>query len=63
MLIRREAKPPPIGDDLAEEMVDFYIELAILVFAVTSQKNYFKKVGCCLWEGIIYGIVHPATWV
>jgi hypothetical protein len=39
ILIRRGTKPPPFGDELTEEMVDFYIELATLAFGVSI--NYF----------------------
>lgn len=34
LLIRRDARPPPIGKELAEEMIDFYVELIIILFAV-----------------------------
>lgn len=34
LLLRRDSKPAPTGSELAEEMVDFFGEFTILLYAV-----------------------------
>lgn len=34
LLIRRDSKPAPTGSAMAEAMIDFYIELILLLFSV-----------------------------
>lgn len=36
LLVRRDSKPAPTGSAMAEAMVDFYIELILLLFSVNT---------------------------
>ena len=36
LLVRRDSKPAPTGSAMAEAMVDFYIELILLLFSVNE---------------------------
>ena len=53
LLVNRDAKPVPVGDDLAEEMINFYIELVFIVFGV----------GCVVWEKIVFDEVHIISYI
>lgn len=43
LLLRRDSKPAPTGSELAEEMVDFFGEFTILLYAVYTL-NYIRLV-------------------
>lgn len=34
LLLRRDSKPAPLGSELAEEMIDFYGEFTLIIYAV-----------------------------
>jgi len=34
LLLRRDSKPAPTGSAMAEAMIDFYIELILMLFSV-----------------------------
>lgn len=34
LLLKRDAKPPPTGSAMAEAMIEFYIELVLIVYSV-----------------------------
>ncbi|CAK82674.1 unnamed protein product (macronuclear) [Paramecium tetraurelia] len=53
LLVRRDSKPAPTGSAMAEAMVDFYIELILLLFSL----------GCTFWEWVNYDEVHILTWL
>ncbi|CAK66150.1 unnamed protein product (macronuclear) [Paramecium tetraurelia] len=53
LLIRRDSKPAPTGSAMAEAMIDFYIELILLLFSL----------GCTFWEWVNYDKVHILTWL
>ncbi|CAD8121477.1 unnamed protein product [Paramecium sonneborni] len=53
LLIRRDSKPAPTGSAMAEAMIDFYIELILLLFSL----------GCTFWEWVNYDQVHYLTWL
>ncbi|CAD8126273.1 unnamed protein product [Paramecium sonneborni] len=53
LLLRRDSKPAPTGSAMAEAMIDFYIELILLLFSL----------GCTLWEWINYDEIHILTWI
>lgn len=37
LLLRRDSKPAPTGSDMAEEMVDFFGEFTLLLYAVYKK--------------------------
>lgn len=51
LITNRYYRPADLNDDLVEEMVDFYIEVSMVVFAS----------GCAIWEKTIYGEIYPVT--
>ncbi|CAK82673.1 unnamed protein product (macronuclear) [Paramecium tetraurelia] len=53
IVLRRDSKPAPTGSAMAEAMVDFYIELILLLFSL----------GCTFWEWVNYDKVHILTWL
>lgn len=53
LLLRRYSRGPPIGEGLPDEMVDFYVELTILMFST----------GNCIWQFLIFNKIHFLTWI
>ncbi|CAD8106767.1 unnamed protein product [Paramecium sonneborni] len=53
LLLRRDSKPLPTGSDMAQAMVEFYIDLSILLYSL----------GNCIWEYIIFETMHWSTWI
>ena len=39
LLLRRQSKPPPTGSAMVEAMVEFYVELILIIFSVIPQIN------------------------
>ncbi|CAD8062591.1 unnamed protein product [Paramecium sonneborni] len=52
LLLKRQARNAPLGKQLAEEMIDLYIELTLLLFAA----------GNCIWQKVVVGEIHPIVW-
>ncbi|CAD8147633.1 unnamed protein product [Paramecium octaurelia] len=52
LLIYRYSKGPTIGSQLADEQVDTYIELAILLFSI----------GNCIWQVLLQDEIHYLVW-
>ncbi|CAD8174102.1 unnamed protein product [Paramecium pentaurelia] len=53
LLLRRDSKPAPTGSEMAEEMIDFFGEFTLLLYAI----------GCLVWETILNETIFPLTWV
>ncbi|CAK64281.1 unnamed protein product (macronuclear) [Paramecium tetraurelia] len=52
LLLRRDSKPAPTGSEMAEEMIDFFGEFTLLIYAI----------GCLVWESILNDAIFPLTW-
>ncbi|CAD8109214.1 unnamed protein product [Paramecium primaurelia] len=52
LLLRRQSKNAPLGKQLAEEMIDLYIELTLLLFAA----------GNCIWQKVVVGEINAIVW-
>ncbi|CAD8065296.1 unnamed protein product [Paramecium sonneborni] len=53
LLVYRYSKGPTIGSQLAAEMVDTYIEFAILLFSI----------GNCIWQSLLQVEIHFLVWI
>ncbi|CAD8187902.1 unnamed protein product [Paramecium octaurelia] len=53
LLLRRDSKPLPTGSDMAQAMVEFYIDLVILIYSL----------GNCVWEYTVFNTMHWSTWI
>ncbi|CAD8068986.1 unnamed protein product [Paramecium sonneborni] len=53
LLLKRQSRNAPLGKQLAEEMIDLYIELTLLLFAA----------GNCIWQKIVVGEINLIVWI
>lgn len=53
LLLNRHASPLSVSDSMASYMLDFFIEIIIVLYAV----------GCIVFEKLIYDSISTVTWV